>query len=531
MTAYTAHQDTFVLDNLPHADDQAEYLFDLPELKYPARVNAGRILDEAAIEHRNRPALMMGDLTWTYAELHDRANRIARLLTEDLGVVPGNRVMLHAANRPWTVAAWFAIVKVGAVAVTTMPMLRAAELAKVVGKAQIRHALVQPDLYDAVAGAGPLDAIVRLGDEAFEMALAAKSPGFVNADTSRDDPVLIAFTSGTTGEPKGCIHFHRDVLSMADTFARHILKPKSTDVFCGTPPYAFTFGLASLIGYPFSVGAAVALSEKAGFEGLCEVIQRHRATVLFTAPTGYRALLKLIDQYDLSSLRLCVSAGETLPQATSDAWFKATRLRIIDGIGSTEMIHIFLSASGDDIRPGSTGKPIPGYLAEIHDEAGNALPLGETGRLAVRGPNGCRYLADPRQKAYVQNGWNMTGDFYRQDQDGYFWFVSRSDDIIVSSGYNIAAAEVEAALLAHPAVAETGVVSAPDEERGRIVKAFVVLKEGFEPSAQTVKALQDFVKQTIAPFKYPRAVEFVTELPKTHTGKVQRFKLREGDGG
>jgi 2-aminobenzoate-CoA ligase len=533
MAAASAHIDTFVRDNLPPIDAQPVYLFERPELQYPDRLNCAAILDRAIDAGRgDAPAVVCGDLRWSYRDLRETANRIAHVLTRDPGFQTGARVLLHGPNAPWTVAAWFGIVKAGGVVVATMPMLRAGELAKVVAKARITHALADASLAEAVEGArgatGLLGSIRYFGDGGgLEPAAAAMPADFTDVATASDDPVLIAFTSGTTGVPKGCVHYHRDVLVMCDTFSRHILKPQPDEVFCGTPPLAFTFGLGGLVIFPLAVGATVALLERPGFEGLEEAIERHGVTTLFTAPTGYRALLKA-NPTGIASLRKCVSAGEALPAATSDAWFAATGIRIIDGIGATEMIHIFISASGGDVRPGATGKPVPGFIAEIQDEDGRTLPPGETGRLAVRGPTGCRYLADARQGEYVKAGWNMTGDVYRLDAEGYFWFVSRADDMIVSSGYNIGAPEVENALLQHPMVSEAAVVGVPDAERGQICKAYVVLKDPALASDCLAHELQTFVKAAIAPYKYPRAIAFVAELPKTQTGKLQRFRLRAG---
>jgi 2-aminobenzoate-CoA ligase len=526
----SAHQDRFVRDHLPPAGQLPELIFSLPELAYPEQLNAGvellrRAIAAAGAEGR---ALIDFDHEFGWARVDAISDRMARVLVDDMGLVPGNRVLLHGPNSSWTVLAWFAILKAGGVVVATMPMLRSAELAIVINKAQISHALVYQTLTEAVTEAqAAASSLTQVMDSAaLQAAAMTKAAGFEAIDTAADDPALIAFTSGTTGQPKGCVHFHRDILAMADTFARHTLDLTSSDVVVGTPPIAFTFGLGGLVVFPAAVGAATAFAPCPGFDALAETIERHRATALFTAPTGYRALMKLAGQHDLSSLRTCVSAGEALPAATSDAWHQATGVRIIDGIGSTEMIHIFISARGDDIRPGATGKAVPGYEARIIDEAGQPLPPGGTGRLAVRGPTGCRYLDDARQAAYVQDGWNLTGDVYRLDEDGYFWFVARADDMIVSSGYNIGAPEVENALLRHPAVAEAAVIGAPDEERGQIVKAFVVLNAGQEGSPELRAALQDHVKGVIAPYKYPRALEFVDALPKTQTGKLQRFRLK-----
>jgi 2-aminobenzoate-CoA ligase len=528
----TSHIDRFVLDHLPQPGQQPDLIFSLPELTYPARLNAAAELLRRAIQTAgpDARALIDFDHEFSWARVDAISGRMAQVLVEQMGLVPGNRVLLHGPNSAWTVLAWFAILKAGGVVVATMPMLRPAELATVIDKAQISHALVYASLAETVAEARvATTSLSQVMDSATLQQAAQALPAglrFDPVDTAAEDPALIAFTSGTTGKPKGCIHFHRDILAMADTFARHVVGLTKDDVAVGTPPIAFTFGLGGLVVFPAAAGAATAFAPRPGFDALAETIGRHKATALFTAPTGYRALLKLTGEFDLSSLRTCVSAGETLPAATSDAWHEATGVRIIDGIGSTEMIHVFISASGDDIRPGATGKVVPGYEARIIDADGRPLPPGETGRLAVRGPTGCRYLADDRQAAYVQDGWNLTGDVYRLDEDGYFWYVARADDMIISSGYNIGAPEVENALLRHPAVAEAAVIGVPDSERGQIVKAFVILNGGHAASDDLRTALQDHVKSVIAPYKYPRALDFVDALPKTQTGKLQRFRLK-----
>jgi 2-aminobenzoate-CoA ligase len=526
--------DSFCRDNLPPADLWPVLTVDLPELRYPDRLNcAVELLDKALDEgFGDKAAILYGGEVWTYAVVAATANRIARVLVEDLGVVPGNRVLLRAGNTPMLFACWFAVMKAGAVAVTTMPMLRAMELKPICAKARIALALCDATLAEEVELARPdLEIPLRLvtfGTPKAELEglMAGKGEDFTAVDTSADDVCLLAFTSGTTGQPKACMHFHRDVMAMGDTFARHILKPRPDDVFIGTPPIAFTFGLGASLAFPFRFRATVALPPAASPPALIEAIGRHRATLVFTSPTGYRAMLGLLDRHDISSLRACISAGEALPQPTSDAWFAATGHRIIDGIGSTEMIHIFISAAGDAIRPGATGLPVPGYTATLLDEEGQPMDGPGIGRLAVRGPTGCRYLSDSRQTGYVVNGWNVTGDTYRRDAEGYFWFQARADDMIVSSGYNIAGPEVEQALLAHPAVAECAVVGSPDRERGMLVKAFIVPTDPAGADEALVKRLQDHVKATIAPYKYPRAIEFVDSLPKTQTGKVQRFVLR-----
>jgi 2-aminobenzoate-CoA ligase len=530
---YTAHVDTFARENLPPREAWPDFIFTLPELDYPERLNAARmLLDETAERVPEAPCVHAPEGVWTYRDLLERSNRIARVLTEDLDLVPGNRVLLRAANTPELIACWFAVLKAGGVVVATMPLLRPAELVKIIGKARISHALTDSRLTDdleaARAGQPVLQNVLTFGPAGeLEKLAAAKPPEFETLETGAEDVAIIAFTSGTTGNPKGCMHFHRDLIATCDTFGKYILDTQPDEVFTGTPPLAFTYGLGGITLFPMRVGASVVPIEKPGPDTLLEAIERHRATTVFTAPTAYRALLDRVDAADLSSLRKCVSAGESLPRATSDAWFDHTGIRIIDGIGSTEMLHIFIACAGDDIVPGSTGKPVPGYEARVVDESMDPLPSGEVGRLAVRGPTGCRYLDDPRQAEYVVDGWNITGDAYKVDEDGYYWFQARTDDMIVSAGYNISGLEVESALLEHAAVGECAVVAAPDELRGNIVKAFIVPGEGAERSEEFARELQDFVKGRLAPYKYPRAIEFVEELPKTPTGKIQRFKLRQ----
>jgi 2-aminobenzoate-CoA ligase len=535
MASYSGYVDTFANDNLPPREEWPDLVFDLPELRYPERLNAAKALldDMTKGESANSPCVHGEHGVWSYRDLLEKANRIARVLTEDMGLISGNRVLLRAPNTPMLIASWFGVLKAGGIVVATMPLLRAGELATIIEKAQISHALTDARLVEELETARQdapiLSNVITFGPGGeLEERMEAKPPEFETVETAAEDVALIAPTSGTTGEPKGCMHFHRDILAVCDTFARYLLDPQPDEIFTCTAPLAFTFGLGGLILFPMRFGASTVPIEEPGPEALLEVIKTYRATTVFTAPTAYRALLNSVDGVDdLSSLKKCVSAGEYLPSATSDAWFEHTGFRIIDGIGSTEMLHIFISAVDDDIRPGSTGKPVPGYQAMIADEDMRPLPAGEIGRLAVKGPTGCRYLADPRQAEYVVDGWNVTGDSYKVDEDGYFWFQARTDDMIISAGYNISGPEVEAALMEHDAVSECAVVASPDEERGNVAKAFVVLREGVEGGEELVEELQDFAKGRIAPYKYPRAVEFIDELPKTQTGKVQRFRLRE----
>ena len=531
----SAHVDTFSRDNLPPVESWPEFVFDLPDVQYADRLNCGVELLDRTIELHgaDRPCLLSptGE-RWTYGELLATSNRVAHVLVDELGVVPGNRVLLRGPNNPWLVACWFGVLRAGAVVVTTMPLLRPTELSTVHEIAKIDVALCDhrflDDLRASDLGTVPIVAYGGDGDDDLGRRVMQVSHQFTPVDTAADDVALLAFTSGTTGRPKATMHFHRDVLANADTFSTHVLRPTPDDVFTGTPPLAFTFGLGGLVVFPLRVGASTLLIEKATPAELARHIAEHGVTICFTAPTAYKAMIAGEATAGLSSLRRCVSAGEHLPVATWNAFHEATGVKIIDGIGSTEMLHIFISAADDAIVPGSTGVPVPGYQATVVDVDGNPLPAGESGRLAVKGPTGCRYLADPRQAVYVQNGWNITGDTFVQDERGYFWYQARSDDMIVSSGYNIAGPEVEEAVLRHPDVVECAVVGMPDEDRGQLVTAYVVLRDGVEGDAAFVSGLQDFAKAEIAPYKYPRAVHVVDSLPRTSTGKLQRFRLREG---
>jgi 2-aminobenzoate-CoA ligase len=533
----SGHVDSFTRDNLPPQALWPEFLFRLPELKYPERLNCvAELLDRWLERGRGaHPCVVSPTATWSYADLAERVNRLANVLTRDLGIVPGNRVLLRGPNNSMMIAAYLAVMKAGGVTVATMPLLRAKELSTIVAKAKIKLALCDVRLSDemekAKTAAGDLQRIVYFGNDALDgletLMLKPTYETFEACDTTADDVCLIGFTSGTTGEPKGTMHFHRDVLATCDTYGRRVLHANAADRFIGSAPLAFTFGLGGHVLFPLRVGATTIQLEAAPPDALLPAIAKYRATICFTAPTAYRAMLGKLAEHDISSLRKCVSAGEALPKATFEAWQQATGMKIMDGIGSTEMLHIFIGAPEGEVRAGSTGKAVPGYEAKVIDDEGREMPAGIAGRLAVRGPTGCRYLADTRQSVYVQSGWNVTGDTYVMDRDGYFWYQARSDDMIISAGYNIAGPEVESALLAHPAVAECGVVGVADEDRGQIVKAYVVLSAGHTGDAAMTRALQEHVKAAIAPYKYPRAVEYVSQLPKTQTGKLQRFALRK----
>jgi 2-aminobenzoate-CoA ligase len=529
----TAHVDTFCRDNLPPAELWPEFSFTLPELNYPDRLNCAGELVDATIKRygADRPCLLSPAGDWSYGDLLGVANRIAHVLTEDLGIVAGNRVLLRGPNSPWLAACWAGVIKAGAVAVTTMPLLRTGELATIGEIAKPVLALCDHRFTWDLENAGiPGLKIVKYGSSQVGdlIELTSAKPGdYTAVATAADDVAMIAFTSGTTGRPKATMHFHRDVLAIADTFSARVLQPVPDDVFTGTPPLAFTYGLGCQLIFPLRAGAASLLLEKAAPEELAGQIAARGVTICATAPTGYRAMIASGRAADLRGLRLAVSAGEHLPASTCLAFYQATGVRIVDGIGSTEMLHVFISAAGDEIVPGSTGKVVPGYMAAVLGPDGKPVPDGTPGRLAVKGPTGCRYLAGDRQRSYVSDGWNITGDTYLRDERGYFWYQARSDDMIVSAGYNIAGPEIEEALLLHPDVAECGVVGVPDEVRGQIVKAYVVLRQGAAATGAMAAELQEFVKQQIAPYKYPRAVEFLPSLPRTATGKLQRFRLRE----
>ncbi|MFG3505490.1 AMP-binding protein [Streptomyces sp. NPDC047821] len=534
----SAHRDTFARDHLPPREQWPGLVFDLPELRYPDRLNCGTELLDRTVERfgADRPVFRDGaGRVWTYGELRGRVDRIAHALTRDLGVVPGNRVLLRGPTTPWLAACWLAVMKAGAVAVTVLAQARARELAVMCEMARVGHALCDVRTVDDLVKAEvPGLRITAYGGDGPDdlLHLAARHPGTYEAvGTAADDVALIAFTSGTTGRPKGCMHFHRDVLAVADTFSAHVLRPEPDDLFAGSPPLGFTFGLGGLVIFPMRAGASALLLEQAGPGQLLSAVAEHRVTVLFTAPTAYRVMLDQVDAHDTGSLRRCVSAGENLPAATWRAWYERTGLRLINGIGATELLHIFVSAADDAIRPGTTGVPVPGWHARVVDASGKPVPDGQEGLLAVRGPVGCRYLADPRQTEYVRHGWNITGDTYVREPDGYLRYVARADDMIISAGYNIAGPQVEEALLAHPDVVEAAVVGAPDEVRGHIVVAYAVLRDGLPRDDSTAEALRAFVKDRLAPYKCPRRIVFLDALPRTATGKLQRFRLRQDEPG
>lgn len=524
------YQDNFAHDNLPSIDLQPDYVFtDLPQFNRPEMLNCvDRLLDNHIREGRgNNPCIRTFETTWTYQDLYEKANQIAHVLVDDLGLVSGNRVLIRSANNPMMVACWFGILKAGGIVVATMPLLRSKELTTIIDCAEISHALCDKTLHDEM-NLVKSDFLKRtcFYDE-LEKLMQTKPKTFTNYHSKSDSIALIGFTSGTTGLPKMTSHFHKDILNICEAFPPYSLQPTPNDIFTGSPPLGFTFGLGGLVLFPLYFGASTFLIEKPTPEMLLQAIQEHKITICFTAPTAWRVITSKVTEFDISSLRKCVSAGETLPLKVWQDWHDATGLKIIDGIGATEMLHIFISSNTENMKPGATGIAITGYEAKIIDVNGNEVPKNEPGRLVVRGITGCKYLNRiDKQKEYVENGWNFTGDIFRQDEEGYFWFVARGDDMIISSGYNIGAIEVESVLLTHEDILECAVVGLPDEERGMLVCAHIVLKEKSKATDNMKNHIQHWFKEVAAPYKYPRVIYFTETLPKTETGKIQRFKLK-----
>ncbi|MEC7463727.1 MAG: AMP-binding protein [Pseudomonadota bacterium] len=539
MTEPTSHVDTFIRDNMPGPELWPEMDYSvLPELSaYPARFNVAEVLIDQQVDagFADTPALIFEENTWTYKELMHRANRIANVLVEDYSFIPGERVLIRSGNHPMLIASWLAVLKAGGVAITTMPVLRERELVYMIGKAKVRLAISHNELagdIDKAQNAAPdLEHILYFGadrPDTLEKAMEAKSENFDNIDTAADDPAIIGFTSGSTGTPKGTLHFHRDILAAADCFIGHVVKIQPGDIVCGSPQIAFLYGLCAFIADTFRFGATAVLLERGTPEAVLQTIEKHKATICFSTPSGYKLMLDKARDYDLSSLRECVGGGEPLLPAIFNEWKEITGVEMINGLGISELLHIFISASGDEIKPGAIGKAVPGFEVRVVDKNFKDVRPGETGLMIVKGPNGCRYLDDlEKQKAYIQEGWNKSGDLCRIDEDGYFYYEARTDDMILTGGYNVSGLEVEAVLLEHPKVREAAVVGTPDKDRGQIVKAFIILKEKGQFDDDSVTELQDFVKSQISAFKYPRAVEFVDELPLTATGKIQRGALRQ----
>lgn len=530
------YQDNFAHDSLPETHLQPDYLYDLPQFRQPEMLNClDRLLDDHVKNGRGDAiCLRTFEKNWTYRDLYEKANQIAQVLVDDLGLQSGNRVLIRSANNPMMVACWFGILKAGGIVVATMPLLRAKELTTIIECAEISHVLCDVHLESEIDQVhSPFIKRICKFDgcendtSELENLMLPKAKTFTNFHSKADSVALIGFTSGTTGLPKMTAHYHKDILNICEAFPQYALQPTPDDIFTGSPPIGFTFGLGGLVLFPMYFGASTFLIDKPSPDLLLEAIQNHKVSICFTAPTAWRIITTKVGDYDISSLRKCVSAGETLPLKVWQDWYDATGLKIIDGIGATEMLHIFISSNEGNMRPGATGLPITGYEAKIIDAAGNELPVNEPGRLAVRGITGCKYLNRPdKQMEYVENGWNITGDIYKKDEDGYFWFIARGDDMIISSGYNIAAIEVESVLLTHEDILECAVVGLPDEERGMLVCAHVVLKEKSKASDEFSKAIQQWFKEVAAPYKYPRVIYFADQLPKTETGKIQRFKLK-----
>lgn len=526
------YEDNFTQNILPSLKLQPDYQFlNLPQFSQPEMLNCVERLLDYHIQNGNgnRVCLQTFHEKWTYNDLYEKANQIAHVLVDDLGLVSGNRVLLRSANNPMMVACWFGVLKAGGIVVATMPLLRSKELTTIIDCAEIAIALCDVELEDdlLLVHSPFLKEKCFFRNSRLEQLMATKPKTFQNYNTKADSVTLIGFTSGTTGLPKMTAHYHKDVLNICEAFPQYSLQPTINDVFTGSPPLGFTFGLGGLVLFPMYFGASSFLIEKPSPDILLEAIQEYKITICFTAPTAWRIITNKVKDFNISSLRKCVSAGETLPLKVWQDWYDATGLKIIDGIGATEMLHIFISSDEQNMKPGATGVAITGYEAKIIDNNGNELPRNEAGRLAVRGITGCKYLnREDKQKEYVQNGWNITGDIFKQDDEGYFHFVARGDDMIISAGYNIAAIEVESVLLTHEDILECAVVGLPDEERGMLVCAHIVLKDITKATESMKNHIQHWFKQTAAPYKYPRVIYFTDGLPKTETGKIQRFKLK-----
>jgi len=526
------YEDNFAHESLPNQETQPDYTFlDLPQFQRPEMLNCvERLLDNHIKEDRgDRVCIRTFESTWTYQELYEKSNQIAHVLVNDLGLQSGNRVLIRSSNNPIMVACWFAIVKAGGIVVATMPLLRSKELTTIIDCAEISHALCDNDLADEMnlVKSDFLKKVCFYNNSKLEELMQSKDKTFTNYHSKSDSICLIGFTSGTTGLPKMTAHYHKDILNICEAFPNYSLQPTPNDIFTGSPPLGFTFGLGGLVLFPMYLGASTFLIEKPSPDLLLKAIQEHKITICFTAPTAWRIITTKVNDFDISSLRKCVSAGEALPLKVWEDWYNTTGLKIIDGIGATEMLHIFISSNENNMKPGATGKAITGYEAKIIDANGFEVPINEPGRLAVRGITGCKYLNRiDKQKEYVENGWNITGDIFRKDENDYFWFVARGDDMIISSGYNIAAIEVESVLLTHDDILECAVVGLPDDERGMLVCAHIVLQEKNKATDAMKNRIQHWFKEVAAPYKYPRVIHFVEELPKTETGKIQRFKLK-----
>ncbi|MGH2665574.1 AMP-binding protein [Flavobacterium sp.] len=525
------YEDNFAHNSLPNPELQPDYILDLPQFQHPEMLNCVERLLDYHIQngHGNAVCIQTFDEKWTYNDLFEKANQIAHVLIDDLKLKSGNRVLIRSANNPMMVACWYAVLKAGGIVVATMPLLRSKELTTIIDCAEISHVLCDSSLTDEMelVSSPFLKRTCYYRKAELETLIADKAKTFINYHSKSDSIALIGFTSGTTGLPKMTAHFHKDILNICEAFPQYSLQPTANDIFTGSPPLGFTFGLGGLVLFPMYFGASTFLIEKPSPDLLLQAIQTYKITICFTAPTAWRIITTKAREYDISSLRKCVSAGETLPLKVWEDWYKETGLKIIDGIGATEMLHIFISSTEENMKPGSTGVAVTGYEGKIIDQYGNELPVNQPGRLAVRGITGCKYLnREEKQREYVENGWNLTGDIFKQDEDGYFWFVARGDDMIISSGYNIAAIEVESVLLTHEAILECAVVGLPDEERGMLVCAHIVLKDKDKASDQFASAIQQWFKEIAAPYKYPRVINFIDALPKTETGKIQRFKLK-----
>ena len=543
---------------LPPEEMRPEKVYSIPEVQdYPARLNPAReLLDRNVEEGRGgKPALLFQDRVITYGALAEQANRLGNVLASH-GVEEEDRVVILSPNQPLSLVANFAALKLGAVPVPASPLLSPPEVSWVINNSEARALLVHTAMLPLVEKARPefSSEPVVLGlappsDELSKADVESVLPLMEKADAAleavlreKDRVGILLYTSGTTGKPKGVVHLVEEILAVADTFGHYGWKLRDDDVVFSPAPLAFAAGYGAMAIIPFRFGAAVSIMPRFEPEAAFETVQQHHATVLTILPTSYRKMLQVEGaekRFDLSSVRMCTGGGEALTAETYGQWLDRFGLEIFEGFGTTEMFYVFVSvAVTEKAKPGSIGTPVPGYEVKVVSEEGNEVGPGEIGRMVAKGPTGTLYwrpqeengrLMESQRHAVVGKGWNVVGDYLYGDEDGYFWFVSREDDLIKSSGYRIGPEEIEMVILKHPAVADAGVIGVPDPVRGQNTKAFVVLTEGYAPSGELKQEIIDFCRNDIAVYKLPREVEFVETLPRTVTGKLLRRVLRTGE--
>ncbi len=520
---------------------------DFPEAReWPAKLNIAEVLVDDNLKRGDKPAILYEDRQIKYRELQLMINKFGNAL-KVLDVKPYDRVMLRLPNIPEFIVSSLAVQKLGAVSVPTFTLLKAKELSYIASDCEAKVLITTPSLLEDVEKAkGELKTIrhIVLADAkpseveapyiAFDYLMDdfKEATGLEPVRVDQDEVTLLLYTSGTTGPPKGCIHTHRHYLAVADCYAKNVLQAREDDVWGGPPTMAFAYGHTGLICNPLRHGATTSLVGSGRFEpaSMFQLIEKHGISVFYGVPTAYRTMVALKHErgkYDFSSLRVCVTAGEPCPPSLYYTIKEFFGCEVLEHMGCTELFNGFISTRFGQVKPGSMGLAVPGYDVRILGDDGNEVKTGEVGHLAVAGPIGIRYWKLPEKQAEsVRNGWNHTGDMAYKDEEGFFWFASRSDDIIKTAAYRVSPHEVEEALIKHGAVAEAGVIGVPDLERGQIIKAFIVLKPDHKPSSRLEEELRVFVKDQIAPYKAPKEVEFVKELPKTETGKIRRAELK-----